>query len=321
MSKSLKKMVQEMGQINWGDLANANAAPSSRGRTASRSRSRSRSAGRQASPTARGRSATRKASPRRFRSRSRSLAPEHGNLRQAANGSYEQYNAKSKPRRWVSVRVFNKNGDYIGPTVTYEELLEDPRFRHDMEDLYGKHWKERARMEYMIGDPRKGNLVYDPANPDDGAHYIMYDGEGWVYPADPLGKHGGPYLTEREALAVPSYRAAKAAEAAEAAAAAGVSLPEKVFAEHIQMVPESKQAEAKAEGYPKFTSAVSAAAASDPTLMSDETKLAARARRALKGFLPEAAAPAPRQKAAKKGGARRTRRKAARKSRKGTRRH
>jgi hypothetical protein len=176
----------------------------------------------------------------------------------------------------------------------------------------------------MIADPRKGNLVYDPANPANGKHYIMYDGEGWVYPHDPLGEHGGPYLTEREALAVPSYRAAKAAEAAAAAAAVGVSLPDKVFADHLMMVPEGKRAEAEAEGYPKFTSAVAAAAASDPALMSDETKLAARARRALKGFLPEAAAPAPRQKAAKKGGARRTRkgtRKGSRKGRKGTRRH
>jgi hypothetical protein len=307
---AMKKLIEEMEGINWGTgerlapgaLSRAPAAAAARPRSRSRSRSRSR-----------GRSRSRSRSGSRRRSGPRHPIPEQneelGWVIEGANGKLKQ------------TEVWNADGDYGGPYSNPMNLLKSKRFRNDYKDLYGKRWqsqfaKERAYESlYKIMDsPKKGDHIYDPEHPYNTDTILMYDGKHWIHPFDPLGQYGGPYLMERELLAVPEYRANQARVATAAAAAAGVSLPEKVFAEHIKMVPEGKRAEAEAEGYPKFTSAVAAAAGSDPTLMSDETKLAARARRALKGFLPEAAAPAPRQKAAKKGGARRTRR-----GRKGTR--
>lgn len=298
---AMKKLIEEMEGINWGTgerlapgaLSRAPAAAAAAARPRSRSRSRSRS---------RGRSRSRSRSGSRRRAGPRHPIPEQnerlGWAIEGANGKLKQ------------TEVWNADGDYGGPYSNPMNLLTSKRFRNDYKDLYGKRWqgqfmKERAYESlYRIMDsPKKGDHIYDPEQPDNTDTILMYDGKDWVHPFDPLGQYGGPYLTERELLAVPEYRANQGRVATAAAAAAGVSLPEKVFAEHIKMVPEAKQAEAAAEGYPKFTSAVAAAAASDPTLMADETKLAARARRALKGFLPEAAAPAPRQKAAKKGGA------------------
>jgi hypothetical protein len=237
--------------------------------------------------------------------------------------------------RLQQTRVWNEAGVYGGPYSNPMNLLKSKRFRADQKDIFGKRWvsefaKERASEEVMakVANPKKGDVIYDPEDPDNLEKILMYDGDDWIRPINARGEHGGPYLDEREARRNPEYVAHQAAAAAAAAAATGVSVLDKVFDEHIAMVPAGRRAEARAEGYAKFTTAVASAAASDPALLSDEVKLAARARRALKGFLPEEAKPAARAPQAKKkgGGSRaatghgggRTR-KAGRKGRKGRR--
>ena len=226
-------------------------------------------------------------------------------------------------------RVWNEAGVYGGPYSNPMNLLKSKRFRADQKDIFGKQWvsefaKERAfeDIEAKVAHPTRGDVIYNPEDPENLETILMYDGHDWIRPINALGEVGGPYLDEREARRNPEYVAHQAAAAAAAAAATGVSVLDRVFDEHIAMVPAGRRAEARAEGYAKFTTAVASAAASDPALPTDEVKLAARARRALKGFLPEAAAPAPRQKAAKKGGGRtRKARSGSRKSRKASRRH
>ncbi len=326
----LKGLVKEMEGIDWGT-----GKPFAPDAFAARPRSRSRSRG---------------------RPRSHSPSPEYnetlGWVVKSANGKRKQTNVwnadgdyggpYADPMKLLKSKRFRDDyKDLYGKYWLVQFMKEREAEKNETEDEKKKRREaekkereenkkelEKKRGEYekltkFLDEPKKGYVVYNPADPENIELILMYDGTDWVHPIDPLGKLGGPFLTEREALANPTYRAAKGAKATAAAAASGVSLPEKVFADHIKMVPEGKRAEAQAEGYPKFTSAVAAAAKSDPTLMTDETKLATRARRALRDFLPEAAAPAQRQKAAKKGGARRTRRgrKGTRKGRKGTRRH
>jgi hypothetical protein len=260
---------------------------------------------------------------RRSRSRSRSVSPRHPRPKYTKKHGWVIEGLNGKLHR---TRVWNEAGVYGGPYSNPMNLLKSKRFRADQKDIFGKRWvsefaKERAfeDIEAKVANPKKGDVIYDPEDPDNLEKILMYDGDDWIRPINAHGEHGGPYLDEREARRNPDYVAHQAKAAAAAAAAAGVSVADKVFDEHIEMVPAGKRAEARAEGYAKFTAAVASAAASDPALLSDEVKLAARARRALKGFLPEAAAPAPRQKAAKKGGGRT--RKGTRKGRRGSRKH
>lgn len=178
-----------------------------------------------------------------------------------------------------------------------------------------------ARMNATFAKPHKGDVIFDPDDPENAEKHLIYDGHDWIQAVDPFGDYGGPYASMRELLGNPKYREEMRELAALEAEAAGKSLVDKVFAEYLAKVPADRRAAAEAEGKLKYKEALEAAASHNAAILSDETQLGAKARRALKGYLPAEAAPAARQK--KKGGGRRTRkaRKGSRKGRKGTRRH
>jgi hypothetical protein len=230
-------------------------------------------------------------------------------------------------------RVWNEAGVYGGPYSNPMNLLKSKRFRADQKDIFGKRWmsefvKERAfeEMEAKVAHPTRGDVIYNPEDPENLETILMYDGHDWIRPINALGEVGGPYLDEREARRNPEYVAHQAAAAAAVAAATGVSVADRVFAEYLAKVPADRRAEAEAVGGPKYAAALEAATqtAAGASLLSDETQLGAKARRALKEFLPADAAPAARQKK-KGGGSRAATRKASRKgrraSRKASRRH
>jgi hypothetical protein len=174
-------------------------------------------------------------------------------------------------------------------------LLKSKRFRADQKDIFGKQWvsefaKERASEEVMakVANPKKGDVIYDPEDPDNLEKVLMYDGDDWIRPINARGEHGGPYLDEREARRNPEYVAHQAAAAAAAAAATGVSVADRVFAEYLAIVPADRRAEAQAAAAPKYAAALEAAAkeAGGADLMQDAIKLGAKARRAFKGYMP-----------------------------------
>jgi hypothetical protein len=159
-------------------------------------------------------------------------------------------------------------------------------------------------MNAIFAKPEKGDLIFDPSDPENPEKHLIYTGHDWVQAVDPFGEYGGPYMDERELLGNPKARAEMRELAALEAEAAGVSLSQKVFAEYLAKVPAEKRAEAEAVGGPKYAAALEAAAkeAGGADLMRDEIKLGAKARRAFKGYLAEDAAPAARGREKKKGG-------------------
>lgn len=300
----LRAFLESMEGTNWA--TGERLAPAAR-----RSRSRSRSRGRAAAAAG--------APARRSRSRSRSVSPRHPRPKYTKKHGWVIEGLNGKLHR---TRVWNEAGVYGGPYSNPMNLLKSKRFRDDQKDIFGKRWmsefaKERASEDVMakVANPKRGDVIYDPEDPDNLEKILMYDGHDWIQPINARGEVGGPYLDEREARRNPDYVAHQARLAAAAAAEAGVSVLDQVFDEYIKMLPAGEKDAARAK-YGDYKTAVTSAAEKDPALLGDKTKLAVKARRALKGFsLPAVEA---RQKAAKKGGARRSR-KARRGSRKGTR--
>ena len=180
--------------------------------------------------------------------------------------------------------------------------------------------RKMKKMMQRFTNPKKGTVIWDIEDPENTEKHLMWDGHDWVQAVDIFGDYGvGPAnardpVAMRGLLAHPVYRA-------DMREFAPADLDDTIFTETLAMVPAARRAEAAADGLPKYKAALVSAAASDPTLMTDKIKLAAKARRALKEFLPADAAPPQRQKKAKGGGRTHRARKGRRSSRKGTRRH
>lgn len=172
--------------------------------------------------------------------------------------------------------------------------------------------REQEKMNAIFANPKKGDVIYDPEEPENSEKHLIWNGHDWEQAIDIFGDYGiGPAAASddaamRKLLANKQYREEKAELNALKAEASGESISDKVLKEALAGEPADVRERARAQ-YAILLGSMSNAD------KRDATKLAAKARRAITVAT---------KALSKKGGSRRMprRRRTSRKTRKMTRR-